>query len=264
MSLASRLLSLSILAVSVAACAGLDLPPAAGPATPAAASDAPSVERLDAGTYHTQAFRPTLTFTVPAGWELVADTPSWIHLRPQGAENQGLYVFRDAVAASQDPTCPTTPAAGVGTTSSELLTFLRALPGAVSGTPALVSVGGLRGSSLDLGIADGWSQSCPFAGGVPTVPLIMNAGIDRWVLAGSERLRLYLLDLAGGGNVVVDVDDFDGGGIDGLLAAAGPVIKSFQFGDDATTSPGPSAPPSTGASSPDSVASPSASATSGP
>jgi hypothetical protein len=195
---------------------------------------------LAAGTYSTTNFRPTLTFTVPAGWELVADTPNWVQLRPTGAENLGLYLFRDARAASQDPTCPTTPAEGVGMTSSELTVFYRGLPGLVAGSPALVTVGGLNGSSIDLGMTPGWTFSCPFADGVPTVPLLMNAGIDRWVLAGGERLRFYFLDLPDG-NVVVDVDDFEGSQIDTLIASATPIIKSFVFADDA--GPGASASP---------------------
>jgi hypothetical protein len=246
-SLASRTVVLLITATSLAACAGQSLPPAADPGRspdPAVTAAAPTPEALAAGTYSTRNFRPTLTYTVPAGWELLADTPNWVQLRPAGSEDLGLYLFRDAKAASQDAACPTTPAAGVGMTSSELSTFVRGLPGVVAGSPALVTVGGLNGASLDLGITPGWTLSCPFASGVPTVPLLMNAGIDRWVLAGGERLRLYLLDLPGG-NVVVDVDDFEGSNIDSLIASAAPVIKSFRFADDAVAaSPAPVSPAS--------------------
>jgi hypothetical protein len=231
-SLASRSIAPLALVVSLSACAGQSLPPPAGTsASPTAAAGA-TPEALTAGTYSTRNFKPTLTFTVPDGWELLADTPNWVQLRPTGAENLGLYLFRDARPASQDPTCPTTPAVGVGATSSELVAFYRGLPGLVAGSPALVTVGGLNGSSLDLGMTPGWTLSCPFASGVPTVPLLMNAGIDRWVLAGGERLRLYLLDLPGG-NVVVDVDDFEGSQIDTLIASATPIIKSFVFAGDA-------------------------------
>jgi hypothetical protein len=257
-SLASRSIALLAAAVSLTACAGQSLPPPANPAASSAAAAtaaAPTPQVLAAGTYSTVNFKPTLTFTVPDGWELLADTPNWVQLRPAGAENLGLYLFRNAKAASQDPSCPTTPADGVGMTSSELTSFFRGLPGLVAGSPALVTVGGLNGSSLDLGMTPGWTLSCPFAGGVPTVPLMMNDGIDRWVLAGGERLRLYLLDVPDG-NVVVDVDDFEGSQIDTLIASATPIVKSFKFADDAAvSSPSPQA---------SAAASPSASASAAP
>ncbi|HEU0242563.1 MAG TPA: hypothetical protein VFQ75_01580 [Candidatus Limnocylindrales bacterium] len=252
MSPASRSIALLVLALSLSACAGQSFPPAANPGASSAvgATEAgPTPQALSAGTHSTANFRPTLTFTVPAGWELVADTPNWVQLRPAGVENLGIYLFRDARAASQDPACPTTPADGVGMTSSELTAFFRGLPGLVAGSPALVSVGGLNGASIDLGLTQGWTLSCPFAGGVPTVPLLMNAGIDRWVLAGGERLRFYFLDLPAG-NVVVDVDDFEGSQIDTLIASSTPIIKSFVFADDAGPGASPSAAASPAAGSP--------------
>lgn len=227
MSLASRTLVLLVLAASVGACGGASLPP------PAQVTPAPSAssggQQLVAGTYQTQQFQPRLTFTVPDGWELAADTPAWVQLRPVGAQDLGVYLFRDARAASQAEGCPTEPQPGVGTTSTELVAFFRGLPGVNASQPALVTIGGLRGSSLDLGIAPGWTTSCPFANSVPAVPLIMNDGIDRWVLAGGERLRFYILDVPGGGNVVIDIDDFVGDQIDGLIKSATPIVKSFEF-----------------------------------
>ena len=76
----------------------------------------------------------------------------------------------------------------------------------------------------------GWRPSCPFAEGLPTVPLIFQPPDGyRWVVAGSERLRLYLLDIPGGGLVVVDIDAFDGARWEAILEAAGPIVRSFSF-----------------------------------
>ena len=69
-----------------------------------------------------------------------------------------------------------------------------------------MEVGGLRGVELDVAIAAGWAASCPFAEGIPTVPLIVGPNPDesfRWVVAGSERLRISILDVPGGGTVKV-------------------------------------------------------------
>ena len=201
--------------------------------SPAGTRVSPSPSGLAAGTYSSTAFKPGLTFTVPAGWELAADGPGYLELRPAGSAVIGIHLFRDPAAASQDASCPETAEAGVGGTSSELSAWIRGRPGLVVSNPQLASIGGLLGVQLDLGIAAGWTPSCPFASGSPTVPLFVGAsGGYRWVVAGNERLRLFLLDVAGGGTVVVDIDAFDGTLMDGLLAAAAPIVQSFAFSGD--------------------------------
>jgi hypothetical protein len=107
------LASLALLLV-VAACGGSLPPPAAG-----GSSAAPSP--LAAGTYTSTAFQPAVTFTVPDGWEKAGDAAPYLQLRPAGSEVAGIHLFRDAVAASQDPACPATPEPGVGSTSTELV-----------------------------------------------------------------------------------------------------------------------------------------------
>jgi hypothetical protein len=209
------------MALFLAACGGSAAPPA--PSSPVASP-------LPAGTYTSTAFQPAVTFTVPAGWEKASDSTAYLQLRPLGSDTTGIHLFRDSAAASQDASCPTTAQPGVGGTSTELVVWIRGLKGLVASSPAMVTVGGLRGFSLDLGIANGWTQSCPFANGLPTVSLLVGKGNDlRWVMAGNERLRMYLLDLPAGGTVIVDVDAFDGTLIDGLIDTAAPIVKSLQF-----------------------------------
>lgn len=176
-----------------------------------------------------RAFQPALTYTLPTGWENPADAADFFQLRPTGSESEGIYVFRDPKPASQDATCPETAQPLVGGTSRDLVAWIRALPGLVVSDPAPVTIGGLSGETIDVGIVNGWTTSCPFANGLPTVPLFVGANGDyRWVIAGTERLRLAVLD-APGGTVVVDIDSFDGQNVDGLLAAADPIVKSFSF-----------------------------------
>ncbi len=198
--------------------------------TPAPSDPPPAPAALASGTYVSSAFRPALTFTVPAGWEKPADGPTYLQLRPAGSELVGIHLFRDPAAASQDLACPETAEPGVGGTSTELAAWIRARPGLVVGDPKLASVGGLRGVEIDLAIIEGWTASCPFANDSPTVPLFVGAnGEYRWVVAGTERLRLYLLDIPGGGTLVVDIDAFDGALMDALLDAATPIVRSFRF-----------------------------------
>ena len=214
-----------VLAIALAA-----LVAGCGGSGPSPVASGPVASPLAGGTYTSSSFQPAVTFSVPDGWELVVDSPTFVQLRPAGSEAAGLYLFRNPAAASQDPTCPATPQPGIGKTSSELVAWFRTLKGLVAGNPGMVTVGGLRGTLIDLAIADGWSTSCPFANGLPTVPLVTgDSGSLRWVMAGNERLRLYLLDLPTGGTVVVDVDAFDGSLIDSLVANATPIIRSMTF-----------------------------------
>lgn len=96
--------------------------------------------------------------------------------------------------------------------------------------PGLATVGGLNGTFIDIRIKDGWKDLCPFANGLPTVPLILQPPDGyHWVIAGDERLRLYLLDVPGGGLVIVDIDAFDGTRMAGFLDAATPIVRTFSF-----------------------------------
>jgi hypothetical protein len=49
------------------------------------------------------------------------------------------------------------------------------------------------------------------------------------VVAGSERLRLTVLDVPGSGTVVVDVDAFDGTLFDGFLPIADTIVDGMRF-----------------------------------
>ncbi len=182
------------------------------------------------GASTSQAFQPAVTYTLPEGWDNPVDSADYFALAPAGSKIAGIHLFANPRAASQDSACPTTPEPGVGTLSSELATWIRSRPGLEVGNPKMVTVGGLRGVELDVAIVAGWKPSCPFAEGIPTVPLFVGpSGSLRWVIAGSERLRLDLLDVPGGGTVVVDVDAFDGSVFDDLLAAAAPIVRTFSF-----------------------------------
>jgi hypothetical protein len=177
-------------------------------------------------------FRPPITYTLPDGWLIADDGPDYLGLEPVTSDATGIRVFRSPRAASQDATCPIAPAPGVGTTARDLVDWIRARPGLVAGDPVPVTLGGLAGLQLDLAIVAGWTPSCPFANGLPTVALFVGStdASFRWVVAGSERLRLTVLDVPGAGTVVVDIDAFDGSLMDGLLPAAAPIVGSLKFG----------------------------------
>jgi hypothetical protein len=230
-----RGLALAVTAVALAACGGASLPPAAASQAPVAA-----VTPLPAGTYTSLAFQPPVTFTVPGGWVLTADTQLYLSLQPVGNDAVGLHLFRDPSAASQDPACPASPEPGIGGTSAALTSWIRGLPGLSATSPTMATVGGLTGASLDVTLRSDWAGSCPFADGTPSVPLFNSPAIDHWVVVGNERLRAYFVDLPGGGTVVVDQDAFDGTQFEDLLAASSGIVRSLKF----DTSAAPAAPAS--------------------
>jgi len=208
------------LALVVTACHGSA---AASPSTPAPLPLAP-------GTYTSVAFRPAVTFTVPAGWENPEDSAGYMIVRPLGDEVNGIHFFAAPTALSQAAACPTSAEPNVGTSSVQLIAWIRSLKGLTVGTPGLATVGGLPATSLDISIAPGWTTSCSFANGLPTVPLLfVGAASLGWVVYGTERLRLYFVDVPNAGFVVVNVDSSDGTGFGALLSAAAPVIKSLKF-----------------------------------
>jgi hypothetical protein len=199
-------------------------------ASPTPAPTAPPVA-LPAGTYSSNTFMPKVTFTLPDGWLIAGDAPDYFVLQPVTSDAIGIHVFRSPLAASQDADCPIAAAPGVGTTAKDLVDWITTRPGLTTGDPVAVTMGGLGGLQVDVAIVEGWVPSCPFANGLPTVPLFVSptdAGF-RWVIAGSERLRLNVLDVPGNGTVVVDIDDFDGSLMDEFLPTASPIVKSMRF-----------------------------------
>lgn len=216
-----------MVAVAVVAGCGSGAPP-----TPSLVAAPPSARvAVPAGTYTTTAFAPAITYTLPEGWHVAGDGPAYFALQPVASEAFGIHVFRSPLAASQDADCPTVAAAGVATTAKDLVDWIRARPGLTVGDPVGVTIGGLVGQQVDVAIVAGWAPSCPFANGLPTVPLFvssLDAGF-RWVVAGSERLRLTVLDVPGKGTIVVDIDDFDGSLMDGWLPIATPIVESMRF-----------------------------------
>lgn len=187
-------------------------------------------QALAAGDYRSTGFTPAVSFTLPDGWLILEDSAEYLALQPVTSDAVGIFLFRSPGAASQQADCPTTALPEIGPMAKDLVDWIRARPGLRTGSPESVVLGGSVGFELDVAIVDGWTASCPFAGGLPAVPLFVGASNDlRWVIAGSERLMLRVLDVPGGGTVVVDIDAFEGPLLDGFLPVATPIVKSLRF-----------------------------------
>ena len=198
---------------------------------PGSASPSPSgPPAVPAGTHTTTSFQPTTTYTVGDGWVNPIDSPDYFNLAVALDVNNGIHLFHNPQALSQDPACPAAAQPGVGTTAADLVSWIRALPGLNVSQPVMVTVGGLPATQMDVSIHTTWTTSCSFANGLPTVPLFYRPSqVLGWWVAGDEKLRLYLLDVPGQGTVVVDLDSFAGDGFGDLLTNAAPVVKSLSF-----------------------------------
>lgn len=195
-------------------------------ATPAGPTQAPP---LSAGQHSSAVFQPAVTFTVPAGWTNPVDDATYFELMPVLDQNNGIHLFHNWQALSQAANCPYAPEPGVGTGAQALVTWIRSLKGLSVTQPVPVTVGGRPATSLDISIAPNWTQSCPFANGVPAVQLLIDPTQQlHWVVAGSETLRLYIVDVPGG-SLIVNLDSFDGVGFPSLLTNASPIVKSLTI-----------------------------------
>lgn len=197
---------------------------------------------LDEGTYTSQRFEPTLTFTVPAGWNNPWDTRGSFELWTPGWSNgsddpddPGIYLFdhpglelnRDVRARREG--CSDAVDASVGTSALQLATWVSDHPGIATGGPSPVEIGGLAGYQLDVSIAKTWPKSrCPGMEGFVTAEPIEGAFLAE-VAEGTEEFgewyatsRLILLDLPDGGNLLIQIDGTQ-------VDAAMPVVRSFTF-----------------------------------
>ncbi|MBA3800759.1 MAG: hypothetical protein H0X18_17020 [Geodermatophilaceae bacterium] len=80
--------------------------------------------------------------------------------------------------------------------------------------PQAVTIGGLEGVVTDIGLADGFTGTCPYAhNGEPLVPLVVGTGLAglHHVVNGSFTARLYLLAAPTGETIAIEVIDHAGG-----------------------------------------------------
>jgi hypothetical protein len=166
---------------------------------------------VDAGTYTTQVFQPTLTYTLPAGWANYEDTPGnflivppWATLRgvnPGTSDYIGVYT---QVAASS---CYDVPRLDLPATVDAISGWLTRQSAVRSTKPHPVMVGGLPGLVQDLTTAPRAAKS-PCRNGLPGSPVIAGlppSSLSHGVIPGLV-LRLYLLEFRGG-VLAIEIDD---------------------------------------------------------
>jgi hypothetical protein len=230
-----------------------DFPPAGSSASPSPTSSAtcPPIHAipgrtsggicglpLQPGAHRATWFTPPFEYVIPANgpvaWDNVQDMPGQF-AHPDGTPGyDGIFLFRDVAALEQQCTILRDPT--VRTSASELADWMEANDGLIVSNRVTASIGGLNGIALDLASSGAYTTVCPNItrepAGMPHVPLIQDgSGFALWFIWGTERMRLYLLDLPGGGNVVVAVDAIDTD-FAALLELCEPVIQTIQFDPD--------------------------------
>jgi hypothetical protein len=190
------------------------------------------LNELPAGTYTTEVFTPTLTYTVPDGWANWEDTPGNFLLVPPGGDLPGVNAdtsdFVGVYTRVMAPNgCEEGPAPGVGVAPADLKAYYEAHPG-LEVTSTTTSIGGRNGFRLEVRMKDSWTKPCSYSAGHPIVPMLLGlppSGLDHNIGAG----RAWHLDLLerGAATLAVEVVDINDGA---HLADYDAVVEQFVFG----------------------------------
>jgi hypothetical protein len=152
---------------------------------------------LQPGTYATDQFEPSLTYTVPAGWNDISDSPGQFLLRRPDTPDAIVIGVYQRVRAPRP--CRVEPDLGVGASVQEMTTWLTSHPGLVTSDPVPVTVGGLSGERIDVSLAPSWTGTCPWFGNDPIVPIMVGltpTDLHHTIFEGLQE-RLYLLSYRG-------------------------------------------------------------------
>lgn len=195
-----------------------------------------AVGNLAAGPGESRSFDYPFTYTIPAigSWRSMEDYPFVVEIQPQGAKpGDGIAVWAAVYVASQDAACSESPDPGRGHKAADFIDLLSTHPGIVASTPAAVTIGGLKGSLVDVALASSWKTACPFSEGEPTVPVLTDSvpGSSGFYLGllGTERARLIFLDATDGETILIYIDSVDGTTFDAIVAQSMPIVESFVF-----------------------------------
>jgi hypothetical protein len=188
--------------------------------------DASCLGLLDAGEHTSVGFDPTLTFTVPAGWANPEDRQGLFALLPLDIPGDAIVVFGKPEATGNDGRV----VAGADNSAAGLATYLRGRPDLdVSATTT--TIGGLAAEQLDIAIRPGTvakARGCE----VNVCVMVASGRGKTWDytmgLAGTERMRVYLVDAAGATMLII-ADSLDGATFADITSRADPIVTSMTF-----------------------------------
>jgi hypothetical protein len=184
---------------------------------------------LDAGAHRSAAFEPALTFTTPAGWTNVVDTPTIFKLDPSSSSDPYVIVWSNVAIPDG---CGPTILKGSGRKVSDFVNFVSHH----AGIQVLSNMQGLVGRwtarILDLRMKDSWGGGCGDVTGrvvqfiVDTDPL---AGPAVYGVASGSRMHVVFVDVNGETVIIQAYGPDSDAGMTAAMATVQPLIDSFQL-----------------------------------
>lgn len=174
------------------------------------------------------AFKPAFTFALPDSWKAQGDDLRYLGLQPIGtpdSERTGIFVLSNVVAVKQN--CSARPDPGVGTSSAAITDWMSNY-GALDGTSTEpVRIGGVPGHSVEIGLASS-EKPCP---GFDDIPLLVGepSGTPSWGIEPGTRMRVYVLDLAGGTTATIMIEVQDPAQFQAMKDEAIPIVESLLW-----------------------------------
>jgi Concanavalin A-like lectin/glucanases superfamily len=205
--------------------------PAALPEVPAGFHCPPGGGRclgpLAPGRYTTEIFSPSITYTVPEGWTNGEDLLGNFLLQLED-DPRFLGIYRNITVPLP---CREEPDPEVGVTIDALSDWYTSHPGLVTTGPEPITIGGLAGVVTDVSLDPSWTNGCAWAGGQPSVGIIIGDGpssLTHVLSSSGPEERLYLLQVEDG-NVAIEVGP-EGESLEDYLEVVTPIIEGIRFG----------------------------------
>jgi len=214
---------------------------------------------LSAGRQTSRSIRPSFTFTVPTGWVNTADwhdLDDYFALAPDTPANRAAAARDEDFAQSMviGPHRTVVGADcesrldGAGLSAAEVVGALATREGLATSEPETVTISGLTGRQIDVGLEPGWTGTCPQDPTTAAVALLGGTPAQ-----GENRQRIVILDTpdcgesveqgpicASGGNISIVIYADRAADFDAFLSDAMPIVESFEFDIGAGASPSPS------------------------
>ena len=208
---------------------GTSVPPS--PSSHSSAS--PPIESGDphayaAGTHEATEFAIPFSFTTPVGWAWNQREANEYIIGPDlssaGSWSRAVYVWLDPIPARD--VCSQEKAPGVGRSVDAIASWLQNHSGLDSSSLTRVSVGGLDGLMID------FRKITTRAGGCTpeqVVVFLLNSDSVTWFPSNDTNNRLTLLDAGNDRVIAINISSNDPSGYATFLAAATPIVESFDF-----------------------------------
>jgi len=184
---------------------------------------------LDAGAHRSSAFQPSLTYTTPAGWANVVDTPTIFKLDPDSTADPSLILWSNVAIPTG---CDAVVKPGTGRKVTDFVNYLTSHPGIDVLSSKPITVAHFSAREMDLAVKPSWTQTCP---GIPgfTVQFILDtdpqAGAPIYGLTSNGHMRIVLLEVHGRTVIIQAYGPTSEPGFADAMAKVQPLLDSFEF-----------------------------------